>query len=139
MIRYHLVCQEGHEFESWFPSSDSYDAQVQRGLVACPTCNSVKVSKALMTPQVARKDRDDPALVAAREQEMRKRIKALRDVIVANSDNVGDRFAEEARKIHHGESEERPIIGTTTVAEAKELIEEEIAILPLPELPDELN
>ena len=139
MIRYHLVCDKGHDFESWFPSSESFDEQAQRGLVACPACNSTMVSKALMTPQVARKDRDDPALVLAREKEIRKHLRALREAMIANSDDVGDRFAEEARKIHHGESEERPIVGTTTLAEARELLDEEIAILPLPDLPDEMN
>ncbi|MBE7198537.1 MAG: DUF1178 family protein, partial [Parafilimonas terrae] len=108
MIRYSLVCEVGHGFESWFPSSDSYDGQVARGLVTCPVCGSAKVEKALMLPSVARTDRapaPQPAqaaapvtLVAEPERQARALLRALREHLVANSEHVGARFAEEARK-----------------------------------------
>jgi hypothetical protein len=151
MIRYSLVCEDGHGFESWFPSSDSYDAQVARGLVACPVCDTVKVSKSLMVPSVARKDREraperppaQPAasvtLVAEPERQARAMLRALREHVVANSEHVGARFPEEARKIHYGEAEGRAIYGEASPAEARALIEEGIDVAALPVLPDDRN
>ncbi|QCI64472.1 DUF1178 family protein [Phreatobacter stygius] len=150
MIKYALACDSAHEFESWFPSSDSFDQQLKRGLVTCPACGSAKVGKTIMAPQVARKDRaavaaprpDEPrkvAMVSPEEQELRAKIKELRDHLVANSDAVGDKFAEEARKIHYGETEHRSIHGSATPEEARELADEGIEFHALPVLPDERN
>ncbi len=150
MIRYALHCDKAHEFESWFPSSDSYEAQRKQGFVACPVCGSTKVDKALMAPQVARKDRApaaEPApappapvaVVSPVEQELRAKLRELREHIVKTADPVGERFAEEARKIHYGESEHRSIYGQATPEEARELAEEGIEFHALPVLPDDRN
>lgn len=153
MIKYALACEQAHSFESWFPSSDSYETQHARGLVTCPVCGSAKVEKALMAPQVARKDRraqaapvsneaagpEQVAMVSPAEKELRARIRELREELMKTADPVGDRFAEEARKIHYGETEFRSIYGQATPEEAKELAEEGIAFHSLPALPDERN
>lgn len=149
MIRYSLVCEAGHGFESWFPSSDSYDAQVARDLVTCPVCGGAKVEKALMLPNVARTDRS-PApqagqaaapvtLVAEPERQVRALLRALREHLVANSEHVGARFPEEARKIHYGEAEGRSIYGEASPAEARALVEEGIDVAAIPVLPDDRN
>lgn len=149
MIKYALACDKAHEFESWFPSSESFEAQVKRGLVTCPNCGSVKVGKTIMAPQVARKDRQaraakpeadkKVAMISPEERELRAKIRELREHLVANSEGVGDRFADEARKIHYGEAEQRSIYGSATPDEARELVEEGIEFHPLPTLPDERN
>ncbi|MBN8940381.1 MAG: DUF1178 family protein [Rhizobiales bacterium] len=152
MIKYTLACDSAHEFESWFPSSDSFDEQLKRGFVTCPACGSAKIGKTIMAPQVARKDRAAPpaptpvaeeprkvAMVSPEEQELRSKLKELRDHLIANSDAVGDKFAEEARKIHYGETEHRSIHGSATPDEARELAEEGIEFHALPMLPGERN
>lgn len=142
MIRYTISCDQGHAFEGWFSSSDDFDSQMDRKLVACPTCNSTSVAKQLMAPSVAtaRKKEATRALVMDQAQKetvakIRELVKAVRD----NAEDVGDRFPEEARKIHYGEADERGLIGQATVEEAVALLEEGIAIAPLPVLPDEVN
>lgn len=150
MIRYNLVCEAAHGFECWFPSSDSYETQISRGLVTCPQCGSATVLKAMMAPMVARKDRAEVSLpapvpeapvqvISEPERKLREMIKALHQQVAAHSEHVGDRFAEEARKIHYGEAEGRSIYGQTSVGEARALIEEGIDIAPLPMLPDDRN
>lgn len=150
MIRYNLVCEAAHGFECWFPSSDSYETQVSRGLVTCPQCGSGSVSKAMMAPMVARKDRAAPSvpaplaeapvqMISEPERKLREMIKALHDHVAANSEHVGERFAEEARKIHYGEAEGRSIHGQASLEEARALIEEGIDVAPLPTLPDDRN
>jgi len=156
MIRYALHCEKAHEFESWFPSSDSYEAQRSQGFVSCPVCGSTRIDKALMAPQVARRDRrpepvavagppvpaplpEPVAMVSPVEQELRAKIRELREHLVKNADHVGDRFAEEARKIHYGETEHRSIYGQATPDEARELAEEGIEFHALPVLPDDRN
>jgi hypothetical protein len=166
MIRYTLVCNKRHEFESWFANSTAYDKQVKRGLVTCPMCGSPKVEKALMTPRLARTDTSSArsivpaappaaeaapaapaaatpptpvAMISPQEQEFRQKLRELRDHLVRNADNVGPRFPEEARKMHYGEAEHRSIYGIASPEEAKELHEEGIEFSPLPVLPDERN
>jgi hypothetical protein len=167
MIRYNLVCAKGHEFESWFAGSAAYDRQAKRGLVECPICGSAKVGKALMTPRLARSGKSSPAAPAApeiatpetaapdapaasgaaapvavispQEQELRTKLRELREHLVKNADNVGQRFPEEARKMHYGEKEHRSIYGTASPDDARALREEGIAFAPLPVLPDEHN
>ncbi|MCJ2132845.1 DUF1178 family protein [Methylobacterium sp. J-026] len=150
MIRYSLVCEAGHGFESWFPSSDSYDTQVARRLVSCPVCDSASVSKALMVPSIARSDRGasvPPApvveapttLIAEPERQVRAMLRALREQVVASSEHVGSRFPEEARRIHYGEAEGRSIYGEASPAEARALIDEGIEVAALPILPDDRN
>jgi hypothetical protein len=163
MIRYSLSCDRDHEFESWFPSSDAYDAQRKRGLVACPLCGSEKIEKQIMAPRLARTDKAPagvPAVPAApastptvpeaatpqpmalfseKERELRAMFKALREHVQKNADHVGERFPDEARKMHYGEIEHRSIYGEASPMEARELIEEGIEIHPLPIIADERN
>jgi hypothetical protein len=157
MIRYHLRCERGHPFESWFQSSSTYDSQVKRKLVSCPSCGSTKVEKAIMAPQIGRKRKDGAApqppetapievstaastpLMMAQERELRAKLKELRDHVVKNADNVGDHFPSEARKMHYGDIEHRPIYGEASPDEARSLIDEGIEVTPLPVLPDDRN
>ena len=156
MILYNLVCDKRHDFESWFPNSAAYDKQAKRWLVSCPLCGSAKVEKAIMAPRLARKDKSTSitvpaeeaaapeaatpvAMISPQEQELRKKLKELRDHLTANSDNVGKKFPEEARKMHYGEIEHRSIYGEASPQDAKELHEEGIEFHPLPVLPDERN
>ncbi|WP_417413080.1 DUF1178 family protein [Hoeflea sp.] len=141
MIRFSLHCDKDHEFEGWFSSSKDYDGQSERGLVECPVCGSRQIGKSLMAPAVA-VSRDAPAPTLAMDPEKREMMRKLRDIVQVvkqNSEDVGDRFADEARKIHHGESEARGIIGKASKDDAKSLIEEGIEIAPLPEFPDDLS
>jgi hypothetical protein len=155
MIRYQLLCELGHPFESWFRSSAAYETQERRKLVSCPTCGSSKVQRAIMAPQIVSKmgrDSTPPAPVAeatpapastqlmlAQERELRVKLKELRDHIVKNADNVGERFANEARKMHYGDIEHRPIYGEASPDEASALIDEGVEVAPLPVLPDDRN
>ena len=155
MILYNLICDKGHAFESWFPSSTAYDKQAKRGLVSCPACGSAKVGKAIMAPRLARKDKSTStsvapveaaaqapspvAMLSPQEQEFRTKLKELREHLTANADNVGKKFPEEARKMHYGEIEHRSIYGEATAQDAKALHEEGIEFHPLPVLPDERN
>ena len=153
MIRYALRCEKSHEFESWFQSSSAYESQVKRKLVTCPVCGSAKVDKAIMAPRiVGKKGRSRAApepvaatatpeatqsaptsLMMAQERELRTKLKELRDHIVKNADNVGERFANEARAMHYGDKEHRPIYGEASPDEAKALIDEGIDVSVLPE------
>ena len=160
MIRYALRCERDHTFESWFQSSSAYESQVKRKLVECPTCGSTKVAKAIMAPRIVSKKGRDAApvpaapvpapapevippgptsLLMAQERELRAKLKELRDHIVKNADDVGERFPTEARKMHYGETEHRPIYGEASIEEARELIEEGIEVAPIPVLPDDRN
>ena len=164
MIRYALACDRDHEFESWFPSSDAYDAQKKRGLVECPVCGSAKVEKQIMAPRVARTDKgaapslpvpvaapakpeapeappapQPVALFSDKERELRAMVKALREHVEKTAEHVGGRFPDEARRMHYGEIEHRSIYGEATPGEARELIEEGIEIPPLPIVPGERN
>ncbi len=127
MIKYALVCDKGHVFESWFADSAAYDKQVKRKLVTCPLCNSVKIDKAIM------------AMISPQEQEFRAKVKELREHLTKNSSDVGNKFPEEARKMHYGEAEHRSIYGVASPEEARDLVEEGIEFVPLPVLPDERN
>jgi hypothetical protein len=164
MIRYALICERDHAFESWFQNSAAYDKQVKRSLVTCPICGSAKVEKAIMAPRVsaaaaegeivapalpapaqhpaAPQPAAKPAPVAVMsppERELRQKLKEIRDHIVKNANYVGPRFSEEARKIHYGETEHRSIYGEASPEEAKALHEEGIEFHPLPILPDDQN
>ncbi|RFB81309.1 DUF1178 family protein [Methylovirgula sp. 4M-Z18] len=153
MIKYSLICDKAHEFESWFASSEAFDKQVKRGLVTCPQCNSAKVAKAIMAPRIARTDNvtrqatpEAPqegakpvALLDEKSVAMRAAMRELRQKIIENTDDVGKSFADEARKMHEGELPQRSIRGETTFDEARALIEDGIDVLPLPGLADERN
>jgi hypothetical protein len=157
MIRYNLRCERGHVFESWFQSSAAYESQEKRKLVNCPVCGSARVERAIMAPQiVSQKGRASPEpapampatevtaptstpLLMAQERELRAKLKELRDHIVKNADNVGERFPNEARKMHYGDIEHRPIYGEASPDEARALIDEGVEVSPLPVLPDDRN
>jgi len=158
MIRYALICENGHGFESWFQDSAAYDKQAKRKLIGCPLCGSSKVDKAIMAPRLSgasKRERpvETPAPVAAvpapekapvamispQEQEFRAKLKELRAHLTKNADDVGPKFPEEARKMHYGEIEHRSIYGVASPNEAKDLAEEGIEFHPLPILPDERN
>ena len=148
MIKYALACEQAHEFESWFPSSDAFETQRKRGFVTCPYCNSAKVEKQIMAPSVARTYKapvapaPEPqamAVLSDREHELRAALRALREHVMKNAENVGKDFVEEARKMHFGEAEERSIYGEADLAEARALLEEGIDVLPLPIVPDDRN
>lgn len=133
MIVYNLSCAKGHEFEGWFASSSAFDEQQAGGKLLCPMCNSKKVSKAIMAPALSSavgKQKSAPAPDELRK--MRQFMTGLRKYVEENAENVGKQFPEEARKIHYGETEERPIYGEATLDEAKELIEEGVDVAPLP-------
>ncbi len=142
MIRYSLCCEKAHEFEGWFSESADFDRQKEAGYLTCPICGSGVVSKVLMAPAVttARQKEDTQALAvsAAQKQAMSKLKEAIQE-IRASSEDVGEKFPEEARKIHYGEAEARGIIGQASPVEVKSLIEEGIEIAPLPVLPDDVN
>jgi hypothetical protein len=141
MIRFSLRCEHDHEFDGWFRDGADYDTQKKRGLVSCPVCNSGRVEKALMAPSVSTARRKEKVALAAGE-EQRKLMGKLREMtkkVRENADYVGDRFAEEARKIHFGETDARGIYGEATPEEAKGLIEDGIEFMPLPEFPEDRN
>jgi hypothetical protein len=131
MIVYNLRCNNSHEFEGWFKDSAAFDTQSASGKLVCPACNSRSVEKAIMAPAVSGTKRAD---VTAPEEmrKMRQFMTGLRRHVLENAENVGPRFAEEARKIHYGETEERQIYGESTIKEAVELVEEGIDVAPLP-------
>jgi hypothetical protein len=142
MIVFDLICQPaGHRFEGWFASSEAFAAQQQRGLVDCPHCGTTAVSKAPMAPAVPKKGNQlptpaQPAPVAAglppEAQAVMDKLAKLQAEALQQSRWVGEDFAEQSRAIHYGEREAEPIHGKATLEEAKELLEEGVAIMPLP-------
>jgi hypothetical protein len=145
VISYNLACAKGHEFEGWFKDSAAYALQEADGSLACPLCGSAHVKKAIMAPSVmtsvtkAKGKAVAAAAPAVDAQTAKRFIAGFRKFIEENADYVGPKFPEEARKIHYGETEERPIYGESTVSEARELIEEGIEIAPVPQDPGDLN
>ena len=117
-----LQCRQGHVFEGWFASEDDFQGQKLRGLVQCPLCADDHIEKRLSAPRLNLGARE-PAAPAWLD---------LARKIVANTEDVGARFAQEARRMHHGEVQERAIRGQATPDEAMELLEEGIAVMPLP-------
>jgi len=158
MIHYALVCEHGHDFESWFQDSAAFDKQAKRGLVACPHCGSAKIEKAIMAPRLASAkkpqapaetsasapvaavaDKTPVAMISPQENEFRAKLKELREHLTKNADNVGPKFPEQARKMHYGEIEHRSIYGEASPKDAKDLAEEGIEFHPLPILPEDRN
>ena len=156
MILYTLRCAEGHEFESWFKDSKTYERQEKRALIPCPSCGSAKVTRALMTPRIGKSgavevaapaeaaaaptapaaaDQQMAALAQHMPKEMRETLLKLRQQVEKNCDYVGGNFAEEARKIHYGEADKRGIYGETSDKEAEALVEEGIEFGRVPWIP----
>ena len=137
MIIFDLKCaSQGHVFEGWFGSSADYEEQQERGLVSCPICGSPEVVKAIMAPAVAAKGNQGSAKLfsgdVASVKRMLAALAAEQRRLLASSEHVGDRFADEARAIHLGEADARAIHGQATRAQAESLIEEGIPVAPLP-------
>ncbi|HEY9280564.1 MAG TPA: DUF1178 family protein [Eoetvoesiella sp.] len=147
-----LQCELGHVFEGWFGSLDNYESQQARGLLHCPVCDSKKVAKKLSAPRInmgraqvgsptaAAPSEDATAVAAPASQQMAQlQAQVLRQIrqIVRNTENVGDQFAQEARRMHDGEVQERAIRGTATQEEREALVQDGIAVLPIPEYLDD--
>lgn len=141
MIRFSLTCDHDHEFEGWFRSSDDFDRQKKRGLIDCPECGSHKVQKALMAPAVSSSKKQEKMALAMSTEQRRimGEMKALSEKLRENAEDVGSKFAEEARKIHFGETEARGIYGEATPDEARSLAEDGVPFMPLPVFPDDRN
>ena len=144
MIRYNLICENDHEFEGWFRNSEVFEKQKKAGLLSCTTCGSNKVSKALMAPSLGSSQKDHAVEAKQKKQqavvnETLEALRKIRDHVTSNADYVGNKFAEEARKIHYEEAEPRGIYGEATQEEVKELTDEGVACAPLPELPENRN
>lgn len=141
MIRFSLCCDNDHSFDGWFRNGEDFSAQQVRGLVSCPVCQSVKVEKALMAPAVSTGRKQDKMALAMGEEQRKAlaKLKAMAEEAKKNADYVGDKFAEEARKIHFGEVEPRGIYGEASAEEARGLIEDGVEFVPLPTFPDDVN
>jgi hypothetical protein len=141
LIRFGLACEHGHEFDGWFRSGDDFDKQKKRGLIDCPECGSHRVDKALMAPAVStgRKQEKMALALGAEQRRVMKEMKALSEKLRENADYVGDKFAEEARKIHFGETDQRGIYGEATTEEAKSLAEDGVPFMPIPVFPEDRN
>ncbi|HLY55298.1 MAG TPA: DUF1178 family protein [Stellaceae bacterium] len=126
MIRYELRCGADHEFEGWFRNSAGFDEQLSAGELTCPVCGATEIVKAPMAPAVTR---------SAPQIDPRTVLRALRKAVESNADNVGERFAEEARRIHYGETEARAIYGDATREETEALSDEGIEIAVIPWVP----
>jgi hypothetical protein len=160
MILYRLRCADGHEFDSWFKDSKTYERQEKKSLIGCAVCGSAKVERALMAPRIGKKGKDStllavveapaaetPAGPSPEQQqqiaalarhmpaELREALLKVRAEVEKNCEHVGDKFAEEARKIHYGESDKRGIYGQASEEEAEALAEEGIEFGRLPWIP----
>lgn len=132
MISFNLLCENEHDFEGWFKDSAAFEKQSEMGFLECPHCGSHAVRKGFNTPNIATGRGREQHDRAARLAEMRKIVANIRKEVETNCENVGDKFAEEARKIHYGETEERGIYGSATREETRDLTEEGIEVVPLP-------
>ena len=141
MIRYDLICEDEHFFESWFKDSKSYQKQLEANEIACPKCNNSNISKSLMAPGIPKKTNTKNGNVIANSSSssINNAIRKIRDEIKKNSEYVGDQFPEEARKIHYNEAEMRSIYGKASKKEITELVDEGIDIIQIPEIPDDKN
>lgn len=134
MITYSLHCEKGHAFDAWFRSAAAFEQQRADGVLACPVCDSRDIAKAMMAPALGRSHDD-----ADRRRKLMKALKNFREKAIANSEDVGTRFAEEARRIHFEEVEPRAIRGEASREEVAGLVEDGVSFMPLPTLPDEQN
>jgi hypothetical protein len=141
VIHYSLICDRSHKFDGWFASAAAYDGQKLRGLVTCPICLTVSVDKALMAPSVSRAGSEKVSLSIGHPQhtQLREAMLALRNKVTTEADYVGDKFAEEARKIHFKEVDARGIYGEATKEEVAALVDEGVDFMPLPTIPEEHN
>ena len=142
MIKYNLKCEKEHVFEAWFKNSAAYDEQQEKGIVSCSLCGSTNTTKAPMAPSIPTKGnkRKETAITGTKgNEELATAMNALRELrqqVEDNCDYVGTNFAEEARKIHYGETEKRGIYGEATQAGKAELAEEGVEVATVPWLPN---
>ena len=130
MIVFNLKCSDcDYSFEGWFENTKDYNKQIKKDLVSCPSCNSFQIKKALMAPNVAKKSN---TITSKKNKSIASNIKKLKKIIEKEFDYVGDKFTEEAKKIKYGEVKERAIYGEASIEQTKELIDEDIDVLPLP-------
>ncbi|MGW6777881.1 DUF1178 family protein [Brucella pseudogrignonensis] len=141
MIRFSLHCDHGHEFEGWFRDNADFDRQSERRLVSCPVCNSPEIQKSLMAPAVSTSRSKEQVAIAMGEaqKQMLEQMRELSRKVRENADYVGDQFAEEARKIHFGETEARGIYGEASKEDVHSLIEDGVDVMPLPVFPEDKN
>lgn len=151
MIRYRLGCRCGHEFETWFQNSRSFDTLAMQHALSCPACGGTDVGKAVMAPSVSTRARAEPPAPAApvpdaaptpmatASDDLIATFRRLRQEVKEKAEYVGPRFAAEARRIDAGDAPDRGIYGEATAGEARALIEDGIAVLPLPRLPEDSN
>lgn len=130
MIVFNLNCFScASSFEGWFENTKDFNEQIKKGLVTCPSCNSSQIKKGLMAPNVAKKSNSK---ISKRNKSIASNVKKLKKIIEKEFDYVGDKFTEEAKKIKYGEAKERAIYGEASIEQTKELIDEDIDVLPLP-------
>lgn len=153
MILYTLACEADHRFDSWFSDMQAFDDLAREHRLSCPTCGSQRVGKAIMAPAVLGARKATPAapeapraeatqevtLLDAREQALRALVREFHAKVMAQTQDVGRRFPEEARRIHEGEEPHRHIRGEATAEEARALLEDGILVMPVPSLPDVMN
>ena len=139
MIRYTLKCNKGHQFDSWFSDSESFEQLKKNGHLECAICSSKEIEKSLMVPRInPGSDEKQKTLISA-QSAIEKEIKALKHKIKTTATDVGENFSTEARAMHYGEKKEKPIIGKASLDEAKDLAEEGIPFIPLPWNDDKVN
>ncbi|PHQ81528.1 MAG: hypothetical protein COB65_10075 [Thalassobium sp.] len=132
MIRFDLKCSADHHFDSWFQSGAGFETLRATGMLTCPTCGSTQVEKALMAPPLAKTVKGP---LHSKETDAEKALAKMRHEVETTSDYVGLQFASEARKMHDGDSPERPIYGEARAEDARKLLEDGIPVLPLPFMP----
>lgn len=149
MIHYQLRCEAGHEFDGWFKDSGGFEAQLEEGLVACPSCGTIEVTRALMAPAISRKGNKELVLAAEPPVDsalpqtaggsipdtVRSALQKLREEVEKNCDYVGADFAEEARRIHYGEAVPRGIYGESSDEDVEALAEDGISFARIPWVP----
>ena len=130
MIVFNLICSAcEYEFEGWFDNSSAFESQKKRKLINCPNCESSKIKKTLVAPNVGKKSNSKKT---TNKKTIASNINKIKKIVEDNFDYVGEQFTEEAKKIKYGETEDRPIYGEATIEQTKELIDEDISITPLP-------
>lgn len=142
MISFNLKCEHDHEFEGWFKDSAAFEKQQELGLLECAICGSHKVSKALSAPNISTSRSQEKSQQEVQQKmfmQARDALVKMRKEVESTHENVGDNFAEEARKIHYGEVEKRDIYGNATAEEVQDLTEEGVEVAALPWLDDKTN
>jgi hypothetical protein len=136
MIVFELICAERHRFEGWFASAEDFDGQKHRGLLSCPVCGASRVEK-LLTAKIGRAEAEAPAVQPPVPSQTQTRVQEMVDYVLLHTENVGSDFPSEARRIHRKQARERSIRGVATGEETRDLLEEGIAVMPLPIPPRE--